>query len=217
MRMTIEHRAVYRLAGAQAGLVQALRLTPPTSDDQTVVRWRIDVDRDARMRPGRDGFGNAVTMLYVDTPLDTLAIEVTGEVLTSNAHGVLRGVAELRDIPSSAPEAAFSLERPFQGQGHGARLFASLVDAARNAGIPRFTLQCLRDNVAMQRIARRHAAQLRFEDGEVTAELLHPGGDLASLAREATEERFAFSLAAADRALYRLAAEVGVDLRLRAV
>jgi len=94
MRMTIEHRAVYRLAGAQAGLVQALRLTPPTSDDQTVVRWRIDVDRDARMRPGRDGFGNAVTMLYVDTPLDTLAIEVTGEVLTSNAHGVLRGVAE---------------------------------------------------------------------------------------------------------------------------
>lgn len=94
MRMTIEHRAVYRFAGARAGLVQALRLTPPTSDDQTVVRWRIDVDRDARMRPGRDGFGNVVTMLYVDAPLDTLAIEVTGEVLTSNAHGVLRGVAE---------------------------------------------------------------------------------------------------------------------------
>ncbi|MBB4617807.1 transglutaminase family protein [Sphingomonas abaci] len=92
--MTIEHRAVYRFAGAQAGLVQALRLTPPTSDDQTVVRWRIDVDRDARMRPGRDGFGNAVTMLYVDAPLDRLAIEVTGEVLTSNAHGVLRGATE---------------------------------------------------------------------------------------------------------------------------
>jgi hypothetical protein len=30
-------------------------------DDQTVAHWRIDVDCDARLRRGQDGFGNAVT------------------------------------------------------------------------------------------------------------------------------------------------------------
>lgn len=127
----------------------------------------------------------------------------------------LRGVAELRAIDTSLPEAAFSLELSWQGRGYGTRLFSSLVDGARNAALPRFQIQCLRDNVAMQRIARRHCAELRLEDGEVVAELRHPGGDFASLAREAAEERFARSLAAADRGLYRIAAAAGVDLRLR--
>ncbi len=127
----------------------------------------------------------------------------------------LRGVAELREIGSPMPEAAFSLEPLWQGQGYGTRLFSSLVDGARNAALPHFKIQCLRDNVAMQRIARRHEAELQFAEGEVVAELRHPGGDFASLLREASEEHFARSLAAADRALYRIAAEAGVDLRLR--
>ena len=44
----------------------------------------------------------------------------------------LRGAAELRGLHAALPEAAFSLERPWQGRGHGTRLFSSLVDAARN-------------------------------------------------------------------------------------
>lgn len=95
MRLSIEHRTVYRFSTPQARLVQALRLTPRNNHDQTVARWRIDVDRDARMREGRDGFGNAVTMLYVDGPLDAIEIAVAGEVVTSHSNGVLHGVAEV--------------------------------------------------------------------------------------------------------------------------
>ena len=75
-------------------------------------------------------------------------------------------------------EPAIILVRPQMGENIGA--------AAR----------AMRENAAMQRIARRFAGRLTFEDGEVVA-VIHP-----PLAAEA----------AASRALVRLAAETGVTL-----
>lgn len=94
MRLSIDHRTTYRFSAPQARLVQLLRLTPGNSHDQTVANWAIHVDCDARMRTGRDGFGNIVTMLYADGPLERIAIAVAGEVVTSHSDGVVRGVAE---------------------------------------------------------------------------------------------------------------------------
>ncbi|WP_374942521.1 transglutaminase N-terminal domain-containing protein [Sphingomonas sp.] len=94
MRLSIDHLTSYRFSAPQARLVQLLRLTPQNTHDQTVAQWRIDVDRDARLRHGRDGFGNCITMLYVDGPLDGIEIAVTGEVLTSHSSGVLHGASE---------------------------------------------------------------------------------------------------------------------------
>ncbi len=115
MRLSVDHRTVYRFTAPQGRLVQMLRLTPENTHDQTVASWRIDVDHDARMRHGRDGFGNAVTMLYVDGPLDGIEIAVAGEVLTSHSDGVLHGTHEplppavfLRSTDATAPDAALS-------------------------------------------------------------------------------------------------------------
>lgn len=115
MRLSIEHRTVYRFSEPQARLVQMLRLCPENTHDQTVAAWRIDVDRDAKLRPGRDGFGNAVTMLYVEGPLDSIEIAVSGEVLTSHSNGVVRGANEtlppglfLRATPVTAASAAIT-------------------------------------------------------------------------------------------------------------
>ena len=94
MKLTIDHRTAYRFSRPQARLVQMLRLSPQNTHDQTVARWRIDVDRDARLREGCDGWGNRVTMLYVDGPLDAIELAVAGEVLTSHSAGVLHGAAE---------------------------------------------------------------------------------------------------------------------------
>jgi transglutaminase-like putative cysteine protease len=94
MRLGIEHRTTYRFTAPQARLVQMLRVTPANSHDQTVASWRIDLDCDARLSEGRDGFGNPVTMLYADGPLDRIEIAVVGEVVTSHSDGVLRGVVE---------------------------------------------------------------------------------------------------------------------------
>jgi transglutaminase-like putative cysteine protease len=94
MRLSIDHRTSYRFSTPQARLVQLLRLTPQNTHDQTVAQWRIDVDCDARLRQGRDGFGNCITMLYVDGPVEGIEIAVSGAVLTSHSGGVLHGASE---------------------------------------------------------------------------------------------------------------------------
>jgi transglutaminase-like putative cysteine protease len=94
MRIAVDHRTHYRFSEPQARIVQMLRLTPTDTGDQTVVSWLIGVDCDARLRSAVDGFGNAVTMLYAEGPIAALDITVTGEVLTGEAHGVVRAVNE---------------------------------------------------------------------------------------------------------------------------
>lgn len=90
--------------------------------------------------------------------------------------GTLRGVCELHPDPAdpSHAEAAFSLEAPYRGLGHGARLFGALLAAARRQGVRRLTLHCLRENAAMRAIARRLADELVFDGSDLTATLRLP-------------------------------------------
>lgn len=94
MRLFVSHRSEYSFTQPQKRLVQLLRLTPGNHAGQSIVSWSIDVDRDARLKPGRDGYGNETTMLYVDGPLDHITIAVSGEVLTEDRAGVIGAVAE---------------------------------------------------------------------------------------------------------------------------
>ncbi|MHA6722778.1 transglutaminase family protein [Sphingomonas sp. RS2018] len=112
MRILVDHVTRYRFSKPQDRLVQLMRLTPQDSTDQTVVHWHIGVDCDARLREARDGFGNIVTMLYADGPLDGIEVHVRGEVLTASDTGIVRGV------PEPLPPALFCRE--------GARIRTSL-------------------------------------------------------------------------------------------
>lgn len=94
MRLSVDHRTTYRFSAPQGRLVQLLRLTPGNSHDQTVASWDIHVGCDARMRTGRDGFGNIATMLYAEGPVEHMEIAVTGVVVTSHSDGVVHGVHE---------------------------------------------------------------------------------------------------------------------------
>jgi transglutaminase-like putative cysteine protease len=53
------------------------------------------------MKRARDGYGNETTMLYVDGPIEAIAITVSGEVLTEDRAGVIGGA------PEPLPAAAF--------------------------------------------------------------------------------------------------------------
>jgi transglutaminase-like putative cysteine protease len=115
MRLTIDHRTTYRFSVPQGRVTQLLRLTPSGTDGQAVASWGIHVDCDARMRHGRDGFGNRTTMLYVEGPIDSIEIEVSGEVLTNGSDGILHGSVEplppavfLRSTPLTEPSAALA-------------------------------------------------------------------------------------------------------------
>ena len=94
MRIAIDHRTRYRFSQPQGRIVQLLRMTPQDGVDQTVVNWHIGVDCDARLMETRDGFGNRVTMLYANGPVEHLEIAVTGEVLTADGNGVVGGAWE---------------------------------------------------------------------------------------------------------------------------
>ncbi len=113
MRLSIDQYSSYRFSQPQARIVQLLRVTPGDSAAQTVIDWRIDVDCDARLRTGRDGYGNITTMLYVEGPLDAIGLTVRGEVLTEEMGGVVSDVAEplpplffTRHTALTAPDAA---------------------------------------------------------------------------------------------------------------
>lgn len=124
MRLSVDHRTTYRFSEPQARLVQMLRMTPADTHDQTVADWRIHVDCDARLKPARDGFGNKVTMLYAEGPLDGIEIAVSGEVLTAEFNGVLNGTFEpfppalyLRATPlTTADEAILAFARDATGK-----------------------------------------------------------------------------------------------------
>ena len=97
MRLSVHHSSTYSYGAPVKRVIQLLRLTPPSFAGQAVLDWRIDVDQDARLREGREGFGNVTHMLYVDKAVTSLAIAVTGRVLTEDRAGVIQGVPH--DLP----------------------------------------------------------------------------------------------------------------------
>jgi len=94
MRLSVDQRTRYRFPRPRSRLVQLLRLTPDDNDDQTVTQWDVHVDCDARLRTGRDGFGNRTVMLYVEGPVEAIELSVAGEVLTNDGGGVVHGSVE---------------------------------------------------------------------------------------------------------------------------
>lgn len=129
---------------------------------------------------------------------DTFLRDYAAHVLTPHciafgafANGRLRGVAELHGQPATWPsraEAALSVEAAWQAEGVGEALFAHMIAAAQNRGIRRIQMLCLRENAAMQSLARKHSARLTFASGDVEARLDPPWPTPASLAREALGE-----------------------------
>lgn len=94
MRLSIDHRTRYSFSEPQLRVVQLLRMTPLDFSAQTITDWSIDINCDARLREGRDGYGNLTTMLYIDGPVEAVELDVRGEVLTEDHGGLVSGVPE---------------------------------------------------------------------------------------------------------------------------
>jgi transglutaminase-like putative cysteine protease len=163
MRLLLDHRANFRFPVPQRRVVQLLRLTPPSYSGQNVIDWQIDVDCDARLKPGRDGYGNETTMLYVDGPIDTLQIRVRGEVLTEDRAGMIRGA------PEPLPPILFLRETPCtQADGPITRFAEALRDAGGTPlHVMHETLHALHAAVKWDESSTEaRAAALAFADGE---------------------------------------------------
>jgi transglutaminase-like putative cysteine protease len=97
MRLSIHYSSKYSYAAPVRRVIQLLKVTPSPFIGQEVLDWRIDVDQDARLREGRDGYGNVTHMLYVDHEVRSLDISVAGRVLTTDQAGVVQGLSY--DLP----------------------------------------------------------------------------------------------------------------------
>jgi transglutaminase-like putative cysteine protease len=125
MRLSIDHKTTYTYAEPTRRVIQLLRLTPVSFPGQTIVDWRVDVDCDATLREGRDGYGNVTHMLYVEKPVRRLGISVTGRVLTEDQAGLVRG------RPADLPPQVFLRPTPLTEAGPA---LEPLVEALSGGG-----------------------------------------------------------------------------------
>ena len=139
MRLSIDHRTRYSFSEPQARVVQQLRMTPLDFGAQTIIDWNLDVNCDARLREGRDGYGNVTTMLYVDGPVEAVELIVRGEVLTDDRGGLVSGVCEtlpplfyLRQTPLTGADPAIT--------ALSEKLVRAMPDTAERAGLMAMTL-----------------------------------------------------------------------------
>lgn len=102
MRIAIDHTLTIDFPFSRSSVALSLRVTPEDNHDQTVSGWRIGPDCDARLRTGRDGYGNVLTMVYAEGPIDGIEFHVTGEVFTGPSSGILSAAH-----PEPLPAALF--------------------------------------------------------------------------------------------------------------
>lgn len=121
MRLLIEHTTTYHYEHPVRRLIQLLRVTPGSFAGQSVLDWRVDVDCDARLREGRDGYGNTTHTIYVDQPVTRLSISVTGRVLTEDRAGLVQGLA------ADLPPTLFLRSTELTASTDGIRDFAASV------------------------------------------------------------------------------------------
>lgn len=162
MRLFINHRTEYRFTEPQARLVQLLRLTPGNHAGQSIVAWEIEVDRNARLKRGRDGYGNDTTMLYVDGPLDRIVLTVTGEVLTEDQAGMIGGTDE------RLPPLAFLQATPLTAANEAIAAFvADLALSGDALGQAHRLNEAVHDHLTIvaPSVQVDHRATARFDEG----------------------------------------------------
>lgn len=118
-------------------------------------------------------------------------------------EGELRAVAELHPLGKragkpAAAEAAFSVERPWQGKGIGSALMRHLVLMAQNRGIEELQVVFLPNNGPMRNLAVHHAAELQLDDEEMIGRMRAPRATVFSQAREFLGDVFSLFSSAFD-------------------
>jgi GNAT superfamily N-acetyltransferase len=148
----------------------------------------------------RNRFAHAVSDGFIADYAERMT--ANGAIVYAHFDGEnVRAVAELRKIGDTwgqQAEAAFSVETEYQHKGIATDLLGRVIRSARNRGVGHLIMSCLADNAKMQAVARHHDADLRFEAGEVIAEIIPSGPSPFSVFAEAVEDRLGYLLGVFD-------------------
>lgn len=172
-------------------------------------------------KPDKPAFCDHLLRLDAESRHDRFAMSVSDDFLRNYAEncfslddtiygyfveGEIRGAGELRRVGatdelsalSPVAEAAFSVERDWRHRGIGVELMARIVRAARNRRTQTLYMSCLARNRAMQALAHKFEAQMRFEPMDVTGEIATKGPTAFSLLYEAMDDANGFATAMLD-------------------
>jgi transglutaminase-like putative cysteine protease len=140
MKLYIQHRTIYRYAGAATYSIQTLRLTPRRETVQRTLSWRINA-------PGRrveqvDAFGNLSHLLTLEGSHSEVAIHAEGLVETDNhfdgllaADGGLSPLAYVNATPLTTADASIQKlsQQLFGGSAATRAATAELLNAVSEA------------------------------------------------------------------------------------
>jgi transglutaminase-like putative cysteine protease len=131
MLISIRHLTRYSYAEPVTYSIQTLRLTPPSFQGQRVHDWQMRVvGVDSPLLQFKDGFGNIVHLVAINTRHEKLEIEAGGTVETVDRSGVVAGLGNasptrvyLKETGPTRPDAAI---RDLAGAIKGVDLLARL-------------------------------------------------------------------------------------------
>jgi RimJ/RimL family protein N-acetyltransferase len=92
-------------------------------------------------------------------------------VIACEQDGHVIGVAEMHPVSHDGAELAFSVLKEHRGRGIGAALFATILEAAWSRGLDMIGITTHSGNQAMQSLARKFGATLRYEEGDTSGRI----------------------------------------------
>jgi len=153
-----------------------------TGEEALLQEHLLRLDAESRRRR----FGSPVNRYFIEHYAQR-ALSRESVVHGFFVDGVLRGVAELRGCGEGAggrAEAAFSIESDWQRRGVGSELLERTILAARNRSIHTIYMNCIVENRAMQAMAKKYEASLRFRADDVVGKVVNARATPLSLLRE---------------------------------
>jgi transglutaminase-like putative cysteine protease len=90
MYLKVKHTTSYNYSETQRMILQSHRLYPSSCESQTVISWDVIVDGARFGEYFKDGAGDRLRTMSLNTPIDDLEIKVVGEVETKDKHGLVK-------------------------------------------------------------------------------------------------------------------------------
>jgi transglutaminase-like putative cysteine protease len=84
LHLQIEHHTEYHYENPVRYSIQELRLSPPATNGQTILNWRIQSP--IKAKADHDAFGNTCHTFVLDSPYKTMSIAAKGEVKSTACH-----------------------------------------------------------------------------------------------------------------------------------
>ena len=162
--------------------------------------WSVDrtAFRDHLLRLDEESrrlrFGVPVTDSFIEDYART-AFRLDTIIFASFEDHLIRAAAELRGLSfafTPAAEAAVTVETAWRNRGLASRLMDRLLVSAQNRNVSQIYMICLRENGAMQHVAQKFGARLRFEADELVGKLDPAWPTPASLIQEGWQDANGF-------------------------